>query len=83
MHYDIRNVGYEYLQAEKCLKEKDIDGAKLHYQLAIDNYEYADNEYILEPDHEYSMVEDGVETNYPSLYFMREDAEYKLRKLKK
>lgn len=82
MYYDIRNVGYEYLQAERCLKDRDYKQAIVHYQAAIDNYENADNEYLLAPDEEYIIEEDDVQTTFPSLWFMREDAENKIRKLK-
>ena len=82
MYYDIRNVGYEYLLAEQCLQAKEYEQAIAHYKAAIRNYEYADNEYILNPDHEYSIVEGDIETHYPSPIFMRSDAEEKIDKIK-
>ena len=77
-YYDIRNVGYEYLLAERCLQAKEYEQAIAHYQAAIDNYENVDNEYLQDPDEEYDFWEGDVETHYPILRFMREDAEEKI-----
>ena len=52
----IRNVGFEYMQAVSCAKNGDIENAIKHYQSAIDNYEYADNEYILSSDSPYTIT---------------------------
>lgn len=83
MNYDIRNVGYEFLQAEQCLKENDIEGAITHYDLVIKNYEYADNEYLIAPDHAYTITEFGEEMNFPSINSMVRKAEKELRELRR
>lgn len=48
-YYDLRKVAYEYEQAEEYLVAGDKENAIKHYQLAIDNYNYADNECVCSP----------------------------------
>lgn len=62
--YDIRNVGYEYILAEECYKKGDFELAAKHYQSAIDNYNNADNEYVLSPDSPYTIIEMGETISY-------------------
>ena len=84
MSYDIRNVGYEYLIAETCANNGDIENAIKHYQSAIDNYEYADNEYLLNPDSPYSITEcDGSTQSFPSVNEMVDESYMKIERLSK
>ena len=83
MIYDIRNVGYEFMAAEECMKKHDENGAITHYTLVIRNYEYADNEYMINPDTPFIMNECGHEMKFPSLSFMVRKAEEELAKLRK
>lgn len=83
MMYDIRNVGFEYMQAVSCAKNGDIEKAIKHYQSAIDNYEYADNEYILSSDSPYTITEyDGSTQSFPSVSHMVEESYRGIRKLR-
>ena len=47
--YDILNVGNHYLLAERFYNKGDFDNAIKYYKSAIDNYNNADNEYLLSP----------------------------------
>lgn len=81
MAYDIRKVAYEYMMAEILRKEGDLDNAIKHYQSAIDNYEYADNEYLLDPDSPYTETVDGETVSYPSAKELAEKSYVKIWKL--
>ena len=65
--YDIMNVGHEYMMAEKCRKDGDVENAIKHYQSAIDNYKYADNKYTLSPDSPYEITDLGETISFPSV----------------
>lgn len=80
--YDIRNVGYEYMQAVSCVEKGDIENAIKHYQYAIDNYDNADNEYILPPDSPYTIMEYGSTQSFPSVKRMVEESYRKIRELR-
>lgn len=83
MMYDIRNVGLEYMQAVSCAKNGDIENAIKHYQSDIDNYEYADNEYILSSDSLYTITEyDGSTQSFPSVSHMVEESYRGIRNLR-
>lgn len=78
--YDIRNVGFEYIQAVSCAKNGEIENAIKHYQSAIYNYENADNEYILTPDSSYTITEyDGSTLSFPSVNHMIEESYRKIK----
>ena len=47
--YDIMNVGHEYIMAEKCRKDGDVENAIKHYQSAIDMARCNIPEYINMP----------------------------------
>lgn len=81
--YDIRNVGYEYMMAEQCRKDGDKENAIKHYQSAIDNYNNADNEYMLSPNSPYEITELGETISFPSVNEMVSDSYKRIRKLKK
>lgn len=83
MFYDIRNVGYKYMAALHCLESKEIAKAICHFKAMISNYEYCDNEYLLDPVKEYTLIASCVATKYPSPRFMRNEAEKRIYKLRK
>lgn len=80
--YDIRNVGYEFILAEKMYNEGDLENAAKHYQSAIDNYNNADNEYLLSPDSPYTITEMGKTISIPSVNDMVDKSYDRLRKIK-
>lgn len=82
--YNIRNVGYEYMIARQCVTDGDLKNAIKHYQSAIDNYEHADNEYILPPNAPYSITTKAGETiSYPSVNEMVRKSYKEIRKIKR
>jgi tetratricopeptide (TPR) repeat protein len=83
-HYDIMKVGDEYEIAKVYERRGDREKAIKHYQLAVDNYQYADNEYLLSPDSSYQITsDDGSTETVPSVNSMVRKSYKKLRKLRK
>lgn len=91
MYYDIRNVGYEYMAAEDCLKKGILEDALAHYKNAIDNYDNCDNLQAM-PSFDEPYTESGPDyvVQYPSVddmvnksYSMVNKINRKLRKLQK
>ena len=78
--YDIMNVGHEYIMAEKCRKDGDVENAIKHYQSAIDNYKYDDNEYTLSPDSPYEITELGETISFLSVNKMMYNKEFDIVK---
>lgn len=83
MHYDVRNVAYEYEQAEEYLAAGDVENAIKHYQLAIDNYNLADNEEVCSPYTKFPIEVTGKRIKYLSLIAMEGEASWKIEKLSK
>lgn len=81
--YDIRNVGYKYMMAEECRNNGDIENAVKHYESAINNYEYCDNEYILSPSSPYSIIDFCKITTFPGINEMVDKSHKMLYKLKR
>ena len=78
------NVGYEYMEAEKCRKAGDIGNAIKHYEAAIENYNNADNEYMLSPGSSYTIEDtNGEKIQFPSVNKMVSKSFYRLEKIKR
>lgn len=80
--YSVLNIGYEYMKAEECLKAGYIDEAIKHFELAIANYENADDEYKLSPNSSYTIEEYGEKLCFPSINTMISKSYKRLQKLK-
>lgn len=80
--YDILNVGNHYLLAERFYNKGDFDNAIKYYKSTIDNYNNADNEYLLSPSSPYSITEMGKTISLPSVNEMVEICHKRLRSIK-
>jgi hypothetical protein len=83
-YHDIMKVDEEYEIAKLYEKRGDIKHAIEHYQLAVDNYQYADNEYLLSPDSSYIIKwADGTVESHSGVESTVNKSYRKLRKLRR
>ena len=80
--YDILNVGNHFFLAERFYIKGDFDNAIKYYKSAIDNYNNADNEFLLSPSPPYSITEMGKTISLPSVNEMVEICHKRLRSIK-
>jgi hypothetical protein len=83
-YYDILKVDEEYEIAKLYEKRGDIWHAIKHYQLAVDNYQFADNEYLVSPDSSYIIQwADGTVESHSGVVSTVNKSYRKLRKLRR